>query len=177
MLVTVTIMSRRETSMSSCCNWQLVVPPRTTALFIPEDIYRCIFAYIINGDADRSLISALTRVCKCFAVILMQLLGIRMAALLWVTFPLLASIDFLMQDNLGWTWRLQPHREKWISSADESSRKSMRGILENKRRWFWKSEIDFEAAFVGVFYMEKISSNQHNDLVNVSSPPKLPRTF
>jgi hypothetical protein len=101
----------------------------------------------------------------------------RMAALLRVEFPLLTSIDFLVQDNLGWTWHLQPHRERWIPSADELSRKSMRAILKNKRRWFWKSEIDFEAAFVGVFYLEKISSHPHNGLVNVSSPPKLPRIF
>jgi hypothetical protein len=40
-------------------NWQLAVPQRMTALYIPEDIYHCIFAYIINGNVDRSLISAL----------------------------------------------------------------------------------------------------------------------
>src|ERR1700730_15699240 len=60
--------------MSSWSNWQLVVPQRTTALYIPEDIYRCIFAYVINGDVDKSLISALTRVCKCFDAILMLVL-------------------------------------------------------------------------------------------------------
>ena len=40
-------------------NWQLAVPQRMTALYIPKDIYHCIFAYIINGNVDRSLISAL----------------------------------------------------------------------------------------------------------------------
>jgi len=60
--------------MSSWSNWQLVAPQRTTALYIPEDIYHCIFAYFINVDVDRSLISALTRVCKFFAVIFMPVL-------------------------------------------------------------------------------------------------------
>jgi hypothetical protein len=100
-----------------------------------------------------------------------------MAANLRVAFPSLTGVDFLVQDNLGWTWHLQPHGERWIPSADGLSRKSMRTILENMRQWFWKSEIDFEAAFVGVFYVEKISSHPHNNSVNVSSPPKLPRIF
>jgi hypothetical protein len=100
----------------------------------------------------------------------------RMAAILRVAFPSLTSVDFLVQDNLGWTWHLSPHGERWIPSADELSRKSIRAILENKR-WFWKSEIDFEAAFVGVFYLERISSLPHDDLVNVSSLPKRPRVF
>jgi hypothetical protein len=61
--------------MSSWSTWHLVLPQQpTTALYIPEDIYHCIFAYIINGDVDRSLISALTRVCKFFAVIFMPVL-------------------------------------------------------------------------------------------------------
>jgi hypothetical protein len=62
------------TAMLSWSNWQLVVPQRTTALYIPEDIYHYIFAYIINGDVDRSLILVLTRVCKFFAVIFMPVL-------------------------------------------------------------------------------------------------------
>ena len=53
----------------------------------------------------------------------------------------------------------------------------MRATLEKERRWSWNSEIDFEAAFVGVFYVERISSHQQNDLVDVSVPPKLPRIF
>jgi hypothetical protein len=60
--------------MLSWSTWQIVVPQRTTALYIPEDIYHCIFAYIINGDVDRSLIFTLTRVCKFFAVIFMPVL-------------------------------------------------------------------------------------------------------
>src|ERR1700728_2223818 len=60
--------------MSSWSNWHLVLPQPTTALYIPEDIYHCIFAYIINGDVDRLLISALTRVCKFFGVIFMPVL-------------------------------------------------------------------------------------------------------
>ena len=90
-----------------------------------------------------------------------------MAALLRVAFPLLTRVDFLVKDNIGWSWHLPPHVERWIPSADETSRRRMRVVLENKRRWFWKSEIDFEAAFVGVFYVERISSHPHNDLVNV----------
>jgi hypothetical protein len=72
----------------------------------------------------------------------------RMAALLRVAFPALTSVDFFVQDNLGWTWYLSHHAERWIPSADGSSRKRMRAILEEQRRWFWKSEIDVEAAFL-----------------------------
>jgi hypothetical protein len=68
------VVPQRTTAALSWSKWQLVAPQRTTALYIPEDIYHCIFAYIINGDVDRSLISALTQVCKYFAVIFMPVL-------------------------------------------------------------------------------------------------------
>jgi hypothetical protein len=106
----------------------------------------------------------------------------RMAALLRVAFPSLTSIDFLILDNLmrtwlGWTWHFQPHGERWVPFADELSRKSMRAFLENRQQYGWKSEIDFEAAFVGVFYVERLSSHPHNDLIDALSPPKWPRFF
>jgi hypothetical protein len=102
---------------------------------------------------------------------------LKMAALLRVVFPSLTRVDFLVQDSLGWTWYLPLHGERWIPSADELSRKRMRTTLEKERRWYWNSEIDFEAAFIGDFYVERISSHQQNDLVDVSVPPKLPRIF
>jgi hypothetical protein len=64
--------------MLSWSKWQQAEPQRTTALFIPEDIYHCIFAHIIHDDVERSLVSALTQVCKFFAFIFMPvLLGSR----------------------------------------------------------------------------------------------------
>jgi hypothetical protein len=68
------VVPQRTTALLPWSKWPLVAPQRTTALYIPEDIYHCIFAYIINGDVDRSLISALTLVCKFFAVIFMPVL-------------------------------------------------------------------------------------------------------